>query len=458
MNDNENNLPKEEQVQAIKTTEFMKETIKQRPLNKKKLMRRFVLTVSMAVVFGLVACFTFIILEPLMINRISTSKPEEEELKTVKLVEETVEEEKRPQDMIADEASLVLLPQEQAPKLDDEQIEQVLKEIQFGIDDYIYLNGAILDRMKEISGSLVGVIGIKEGTDWFNDQYQSTNEISGVVIAENGRDYLILADLEALGDVDSLKVQFVDGSISDAQIVMKDKISGFGVISVIMSHMRVETREKVSIIEMGSSAYRSLDGNAIVVLGRPLGSVESIDIGYVTSSSEVINLADSYYKRITTDIYGSTQGTGIIVNLKGQLMGVVKQKYNSSEMKNMICGIGISELRRMVELMSNGNEVPYMGVYGTDITTTISSEMNIPQGALIRELELDSPFLEAGIQSGDVITKFAGISVYSFQDVVNLMLTMQIDNKVAVEVMRQGLDGYTPIQVEVVLAHQIKEE
>lgn len=41
--------PKEEQVQAIVTSEFMKETIKQRPINKRKLMRRLLLTVLMAV-------------------------------------------------------------------------------------------------------------------------------------------------------------------------------------------------------------------------------------------------------------------------------------------------------------------------------------------------------------------------------------------------------------------------
>lgn len=41
--------PEEEQIQAIETSEFMKETIKQRPINKRKLMRRLFLTVLMAV-------------------------------------------------------------------------------------------------------------------------------------------------------------------------------------------------------------------------------------------------------------------------------------------------------------------------------------------------------------------------------------------------------------------------
>ena len=41
--------------------DFLRETIKQKPVNKKKLLRRTLITVAMAVVFGLVACFTFLV-------------------------------------------------------------------------------------------------------------------------------------------------------------------------------------------------------------------------------------------------------------------------------------------------------------------------------------------------------------------------------------------------------------
>ena len=51
-------------------TDFMKETIKQRPLNRRKLVRRTLITAAMAVVFGTVACVTFLLLEPLISNRI----------------------------------------------------------------------------------------------------------------------------------------------------------------------------------------------------------------------------------------------------------------------------------------------------------------------------------------------------------------------------------------------------
>ncbi|MCM1219164.1 MAG: hypothetical protein NC548_32180, partial [Lachnospiraceae bacterium] len=55
--------------------DFLVEKIKQRPINRRKLIRRTILTASMAVIFGLIACFTFLVLEPVLNNWLY---PEEE--------------------------------------------------------------------------------------------------------------------------------------------------------------------------------------------------------------------------------------------------------------------------------------------------------------------------------------------------------------------------------------------
>lgn len=105
-------------------TDFMKETIKQRPLNKRKLVRRTLITAAMAVVFGLVACITFLLLEPVISNRLYP----EEEPQAVVLVEETEENEILPEDMIVDDSQIQPEPTE-APLLENEQIAQVLSEM-----------------------------------------------------------------------------------------------------------------------------------------------------------------------------------------------------------------------------------------------------------------------------------------------------------------------------------------
>ena len=57
-----------------KKYEFVHETIKKKPVNKKKLLRRTVLTAALAVVFGLVACVTFLLIEPVINNVLNPEK------------------------------------------------------------------------------------------------------------------------------------------------------------------------------------------------------------------------------------------------------------------------------------------------------------------------------------------------------------------------------------------------
>ena len=87
---------------------FLQEKIKERPVNRKKLARRTAITVVMAMVFGLVACVTFLLLEP-VINRMLYP---EEKAEIVRFPEE--EEEVRPEDMAADEEELQIIREEEA--------------------------------------------------------------------------------------------------------------------------------------------------------------------------------------------------------------------------------------------------------------------------------------------------------------------------------------------------------
>ena len=69
--------------------EFIKEKVKERPLNRRKLFKRTLLTASMAAIFGLIACVTFLVLEPVFSNLLYP----EEEPQQVELKEENIEDE-----------------------------------------------------------------------------------------------------------------------------------------------------------------------------------------------------------------------------------------------------------------------------------------------------------------------------------------------------------------------------
>lgn len=449
-----NEIPSEEQVQAIKTTEFMMETIKQRPINKKKLLRKLLLTIGLALIFGLVACLTFLILEPIIDERVNPKV--EEEVESVHFREESEEEETKIQDMIADETELVqqnIVPPETVP-LDEEQIEQVLNRVELGTEDLMSLNQIYRDVASEVSRSLVKVVAITQDTDWLANTVSAKDTTSGVIVADNGRDYLILADVGGFEKSSELEVEFGNGEKVSGKLLVSDKPTGLGIIAVTKISVTVGARDAISIVEMGTSANRDLNGTPVIALGRPMGMDDSLGIGYISSCNSVINLPDGNYKRLTTDISGSKQASGFLINTKGQLLGIIDMDYCPSDMPEVICGIGISELKRMIEKMSNGQTIPYLGIYGTDVTDDIAADMAIPQGVYISELEMDSPLLNAGIQSGDIITSVYGNRITNFADFNNQRLLMEPEKPIPIKVKRQAPEGYTELSFEIELAKE----
>ncbi len=425
-------------------TDFMKETIKQRPLNRKKLIRRTLITAAMAVIFGLVACLTFLLLEPVISNKLY---PEEEPSQVV-LVEETKEDEILPEDMIVDESQMNTEPTE-APALGDEQIAQVLSEMKLGVDDYNSLYNALSGVAREVKKSMVTVVGITSDVDWFNNVYESEGAISGVIVADNGRELLILTNYNVIKDAEILKIRFYDGMEYEASLKKRDLNTDLAILSVSKEDIKKSTLETAVTASLGSSAGSNLAGNPVIAIGQPMGVTDSLCYGFITSSGSYIDLPDSRYKWITTDIYGSTSATGVLANLRGQIIGIIDTTHNSSDTKNLIGALGITDLKKVIECMSNDKDIPYFGVHGADVTADINEELGVPYGAYIMEIDMDSPAMEAGIQSGDVIIGLGDTEINNYQELIGCILESKPEQAISVKLLRQGPEEYTEMELDV---------
>ena len=432
-------------------TDFMKETIKQRPLNRRKLVRRTLITAAMAVVFGTVACVTFLLFEPLISNRIY---PEEEPQKIV-FEEETKEEEILPEDMIADDSQMQPEPTT-VPAVEDEQIARILSEmeleleVELGIEDYSALISSIGNVAKEVRESVVTVVGVTSDIGWMNNEYESEGAVSGLVVADNGKELLILSNVNSLKGADSLTAIFADSEEYPAAIKKKDNNTGLAVISILKSSMKTTTLERAKAVKLGTSGS-SLVGAPVIALGRPMGTEDSLCYGNITSANNAIKLPDSNYKYMTTDIYGSGNASGILINLGGQVVGIIDNSNNPADMKNLVSAIGISEIKKLIEELSNDRSIAYLGVYGADVTQEANAELGVPFGAYLMEIDMDSPAMDAGIQSGDVIIRIKDTEINNYQDLVNSLFLEQPENAVTIGLMRQGPDGYTEMDVNVLL-------
>ncbi len=427
-------------------SDFITERIKQRPVNKVKLLRKTLITAAMAVIFSLVACLTFLILEP-MINNWLYPK---EEPAPIEFPEET--EEMLPEDMIADDSEM----EEPAPpveiKLEDEQIAQLLENITLDIEDYSSMYGLMAEVAGNAGKSLVTVTGSVSDINWFNDTYEKENQTAGVIVAKTEQEILVLVNYEKIINAESIVVTFCEGSQVEAQMKKKDVNTKLAILSVELGSMKGETAEMAEAADLtASSSSRSIIGNPVIAIGSPLGNGDSVCYGILTSNNSLLDTVDSYYKILTTDIYGSQFASGVLINVRGQVLGIIDNSHNSEDMKNLVSALGITELRRVIERMSNERDQAYLGIHGMDVTPEANDSLGVPFGAYIIEIEMDSPAMAAGIQSGDVIVEINGKQIATYRDFVKVMTELEPEDLVSILLMRQGQEEYVQMEVEVTL-------
>ncbi|MDE7277172.1 MAG: S1C family serine protease [Lachnospiraceae bacterium] len=428
-------------------SDFLREKMKQRPVNKRKLLRRTIITAVMAVVFGIVACLTFLILEPVINNWLYPP----EEAKEVQFPEETITEEMNPEDMLT-----VDEPEEEVPPIElvDEQIQELLSQVRFGLEEYGNVYDELSALAQDVSRAIVTVTGVTSDVDWFNNIYESEAVASGVIVANNEQSMLILVNMKNIKDAEKIVVTFCDQTQTVARLVQKDASTGFAILSVSLMTIGEKTMDVITIATLGSSNTGNLPGTPVMALGSPMGTSGSVCYGIITSYSTVIDQVDSAYKLMSTDMYGSKNATGVLVDLKGMVIGIIDNSYNSSDRGNLISAYGISELKRTIAKMSNNQYRAYLGIHGADVPLEAILESDVPRGAYIKEIEMDSPAMTAGIQSGDVIVQINDTEIATYSELLNELYNSSPDDVVTITLMRQGIDSFQEMKVTVTLARR----
>lgn len=94
--------------------------------------------------------------------------------------------------------------------------------MQLGTNDYLTLFNEMNKVAKEVQKSIVTVVGVTSDVTWLDNEYENEGVVSGVVVADNGKELLILANIRSINDAEILKVAFSDGSEYEAE--MKKRI------------------------------------------------------------------------------------------------------------------------------------------------------------------------------------------------------------------------------------------
>jgi len=436
---------------------FIIEKIKERPVNKKKLLRRTVITAAMAVIFGLVACLTFLVLEPVISNWLYP----EEEPRLVVFPED--QEEMSPEEMLSDTMQQENQNQQSTPStpiemdtqnvtLEREQIQQILSGVVLDMDNYKQLHNSLSSYVSELKQYLVTVSGVSSNVDWLDNVQQSENQASGVIIFNNGREVLVLVDYTPLRKAESLSMSFYNGTQAEAFVKGIDSTTNLAVLSVELSELNEDfVKNGLKIATLGSSNVQGIVGMPVIALGRPMGTNGSLGLGMITSITSQWSQVDTSYKLLQTDITGSQNAGGVLFNLEGQVVGIISNDKGSTDMKNMITAYGVTELKKRIEKISNGEKIAYLGISGVEVTKEAHDELGVPFGAYIKEIEMNSPAMQAGVQQGDILVKIGERNVLSFSEYTSALMQMKVGDTVELSVMRQVQDEYKEMNFSIVL-------
>lgn len=421
-------------------SDFLIEKIKQRPINRRKLIRRTIITAAMAVIFGLIACFTFLVLEPIFSKWLNP----EEEPQVIVLPED--QEEMLPEEMLAENQpteSPSPEPSEEGVVLEPEQIEEILSGVVLTKQNYKELYAALSEYTAELNRYMVMVTAVTSNIDWFSTVQESRNQTSGVIVDNNGKELLVLTNASPLRSAESLSLTFYNGQQANAQIKQQDSYTNLAVLSVALTDLPEELREKEEIYpEIDFTVSEKQPGTPVIALGSPMGTGNSIGYGMITSTSIPYSVPDRNYRILQTDILGSQNGSGVLFNLDGQVVGIITGNKSVSDMKNVIYAYKTGDLKRILENLLNGKELAYLGISGVNVTPEASGDLGVPLGGFVTKVDMDSPAMLAGIQQGDVITNIDGRGISTFNEYTGIIMQLEPGTTVEMTVKRKSQEEY----------------
>ena len=412
--------------------QFIKETRKEKPINRKKFVRQMVKTIILAVVFGVVASLTFVVLMPRFEQYFTPEEPPQvsfEEPEPVEDVEEPPEEPKQTQDSEKPETVII----EKPTPLDLSQYQM--------LQNKLYAVGREADKF------IVSVTNVKNDTDIFNTSYETKGIGSGIIIADTGDQLLILTEKKTIAGASSIRVTFSDGATVKAELQKYDGNTGIAVLRVKTADVSKETKKQIAVATLGSSVGVS-QGQTVLAVGSPIGTIHSILTGNITSNRNTISTMDCNYTIFTTDMVGSADASGALINTKGEIIGFILQDYNMQKEQTTLAAVSISELKGVIELLSNDKSVPYLGLVISTVTDDIAEDYHMPKGVYVRDVAFDSPAMQAGFQRGDVITAINGEAVVAAEDYEKMLRGLTVEDVVHITYERQGAEEYIPLEID----------
>lgn len=430
---------KDDNVKEDRSWQFIQEKIVRQPLSRRQIIRYIILTVICAVLFGTISAVCFTVTKTVAKKIMGQEKAEESRPITIPKDEPETQTPVPVQEASTEPTEPV-----------EEKVRSELEKYPYSLEDLNKMYGNLRTLASEADKSIAAIHSIQREKDWFDNPIETTGQFSGVVIDVRREEVLVLAPSKAVETADSLEVVFSDSEVVPGTVKQTDSQMGLTVICADVSSLEDVQYEKIKPVKLGNS-YSSRQGNLVFTVGSPAGMVHSSSYGFISYIAKNVQMTDGNARVLYADVKSRADAGTFLFNTDGELIGWGTDRYDQDVETGMKTFMSISDYKGILELLSNGIPVPYLGIEGQEVTTEMEKN-GMPAGIYITAAAPESPAYNAGLQSGDILDEINDVKIEGMKNFQAQVERLHVGDHITVTVQRNnGKDEYKEIEFAVTM-------
>jgi serine protease Do len=261
------------------------------------------------------------------------------------------------------------------------------------------------------------------------DENQPRGVGSGFILTADG---YVMTNAHVVDGADEVLVTLTDKREFKAKIIGADKRTDVAVVKIEATGLPAVKIGDISRLRVGEW---------VMAIGSPFGLENTVTAGIVSAKQRDTG---DYLPFIQTDVaINPGNSGGPLINMRGEVVGINSQIYSrSGGFQGISFSIPIDEATRVSEQLRINGKVTRgrIGVQIDQVTKDVAEAIGLGkvQGALVRGVESGAPAEKAGIEAGDIITKFEGKSIDKASDLPRMVGSIKPGTQVTVTVFRRG--------------------
>ena len=269
----------------------------------------------------------------------------------------------------------------------------------------------------------------RQGKPQQQEEEQPRGVGSGFILSSDG---LIMTNAHVVNGADEVLVTLTDKREFKAKIIGADKRTDVAVVKIDVTGLPAVKVGDVSRLKVGEW---------VMAIGSPFGLENTVTAGIVSAKQRDTG---DYLPFIQTDVaINPGNSGGPLINMRGEVVGINSQIYSrSGGFMGISFAIPMDEAVRVSDQLRASGRVSRgrIGIQIDQVSKEVAESIGLgkPVGALVRGVESGSPAEKAGVEAGDIVTRFDGKSIDKASDLPRIVGAIKPGTKTTMTVFRRG--------------------